>query len=71
MSQTRPPVPALENLRWFKATASSESGACVEVAKVPHEWVALRDSKENGGPVVTVATGAFEMFIAGVQSGRF
>jgi uncharacterized protein DUF397 len=37
--------------RWRKSSSSNQDGACVEVA---HTLDALRDSKNPGGPVLSV-----------------
>jgi hypothetical protein len=42
----------ISNLTWRKASYSSSNGGnCVEIAQVPSPGVAVRDSKEPGGPV--------------------
>lgn len=42
----------LQTAQWRKASRSSASGNdCVEVANLPH-LVAIRDSKNPGGPVL-------------------
>jgi hypothetical protein len=57
--------------RWRKASYSGNGGgSCVEVARnIPHV-VAVRDSKDPHGPVLTVASGAWQGFIAEVKAGR-
>ncbi|GGR97452.1 toxin [Streptomyces nojiriensis] len=48
---------------WRKASYSGSSGGdCVEVAAQPCE-VAVRDSKNPGGPVFTVTAAAFTTFV--------
>ncbi|MFE5559004.1 DUF397 domain-containing protein [Streptomyces sp. NPDC056544] len=48
---------------WRKASYSgSTGGECVEVAAQPCE-VAVRDSKNPGGPVFTVTAAAFTAFV--------
>ena len=45
-------------------------GQCVEVASMDGK-VALRDSKDPGGPVLTFTVGEFDTFLEGVRSGDF
>ncbi|MFH8759493.1 DUF397 domain-containing protein [Streptomyces atroolivaceus] len=60
--------------RWFKSSYSNNGGNCVEVAA---EFVAsrgvvpVRDSKNPGGPVLTVSSRAFASFVAGVRTDEF
>ncbi|CAM5594704.1 DUF397 domain-containing protein [Streptomyces atroolivaceus] len=60
--------------RWFKSSYSNNGGNCVEVAA---EFVAsrgvvpVRDSKNPGGPVLTVTCRAFTSFVAGVKTEEF
>jgi Domain of unknown function (DUF397) len=54
---------------WRKST-SSESNGCVEVAFVGDQ-VAIRDSKDRSGPVLTFSPTEWEAFLAGVRHGEF
>jgi hypothetical protein len=58
-------VPAV----WRKSTFS-ESNGCIEVAFVG-EQVAIRDSKDRSGPVLTFSPTEWEAFLAGVRRGEF
>ncbi|MEV0847870.1 DUF397 domain-containing protein [Streptomyces sp. NPDC049954] len=61
-----------ETPRWFTSSYSSNGGNCVEVAVnlvAPRGVVPVRDSKNPGGPVLTVPAGAFSMFVVGVKAG--
>ncbi|MEU4924613.1 DUF397 domain-containing protein [Streptomyces parvus] len=71
MIMTLPPAFAPEELRWFKATASSDHGACVEVAHAPENWVAVRDSKDLTRPGFVASGGAFGALVAGLRAGAF
>ncbi|MDF3145165.1 MULTISPECIES: DUF397 domain-containing protein [unclassified Streptomyces] len=54
-------------LRWFKSSYSdSGGGACVEVAPCPQAptTIHIRDSKNPGGPNLTVSGNAWAAFIA-------
>jgi hypothetical protein len=37
-------------LRWVKSSLSYANGDCVEVARLPDGRLAVRDSKDPGGP---------------------
>ncbi|WP_328643917.1 DUF397 domain-containing protein [Streptomyces canus] len=56
---------SLEGLNWFKASASSGSGGCVEVARLKGR-VAVRDSKVSSGPYFVVGAQAFAALVDGV-----
>jgi Domain of unknown function (DUF397) len=53
---------------WRTSSYSGQNGACVEVANLA-EIVAVRDSKDRGGPVLTFAPDAWRVFTAGVKAG--
>jgi len=57
--------------RWRKSSYSGNGGGdCVEVAlNLPHV-VAVRDSKDPHGPVLTVEAAKWRKFIADVKVGR-
>ncbi|WP_405724831.1 DUF397 domain-containing protein [Streptomyces sp. NBC_01537] len=67
MSALTPPVPPGA---WFK---SSYSGAgtseCLETAVLP-DLVAVRDSKDAAGPVLTFSRGSWSAFVASVEQGN-
>ncbi|MGX1503348.1 UNVERIFIED_CONTAM: hypothetical protein RKD43_001973 [Streptomyces graminofaciens] len=60
----------LAGAAWRKSSYSSETGGeCVEVADLtPH--VAVRDSKNPGGPALTTTPAAFAAFVAAAGAGR-
>lgn len=55
---------------WFKSSHSQENGnACVEIATLhPTSQVAIRDSKNPDGPVLTVPAAAFAAFVTTARS---
>ncbi|GHB20926.1 hypothetical protein GCM10010331_03780 [Streptomyces xanthochromogenes] len=62
-----------ESPRWFTSSYSSNGGQCVEVAAnlvASRGIVPVRDSKDQGGPVLDLPAGAFSAFIEGVKSGN-
>ncbi|WP_407841382.1 DUF397 domain-containing protein [Streptomyces sp. DSM 116496] len=62
--------PALDpaRLTWRKASASSDQGACVEVAHAI-DWVAVRDSKDTDRPGLTVPVSVFAAFVDALKIG--
>ena len=47
-----------DNLVWRKASYSSgQGGNCVEIAALPANGMAIRDSKDPNGPVISLTTG--------------
>jgi hypothetical protein len=60
----------IDQLHWFKSTRSNGSGACVEIARAQPGIIAVRDSKDPHGPVLTVAGSAFAALVDQVKTGR-
>jgi hypothetical protein len=54
---------------WRKSSLSGTNG-CVEVAFVD-EQVAIRDSKDRSGPVLTFSPTEWDAFLAGARRGEF
>jgi len=54
--------------QWRKSTHSSANGACIEVAHLP-EAIAVRDSKDPDGPVLTLTAQAWRSFTRQLKSG--
>ncbi|MBV7244500.1 DUF397 domain-containing protein [Streptomyces sp. MW-W600-10] len=58
---------------WVKSSYSGNGGTCVEWAPRTASAtgiVPVRDSKNPGGPALTVRAAAFRTFIAGITSGE-
>ncbi|MFF9567439.1 DUF397 domain-containing protein [Streptomyces sp. NPDC014685] len=58
----------VENAEWFKSSHSNGNGNCVEVAHLDGA-VAVRDSKQQAGPVLTCASEGWQTFIGSVAEG--
>jgi Domain of unknown function (DUF397) len=52
--------------RWRKSRRSNGQGSCIEVADLPG-IVAVRDSKDQGGPKLPVTSVAWRTFLAYVK----
>ncbi|WP_405643577.1 DUF397 domain-containing protein [Streptomyces sp. NBC_00019] len=51
-------------LAWRKSTHSSDQGGdCVEIAEAP-PTIAIRDSKNPTGPILTITPAAFHHFVS-------
>lgn len=55
-------------LEWRKSSRSSTEPQCVEVAW-PQNGTAIRDSKNTGGPRISVGSEAWSAWISGVKRG--
>jgi hypothetical protein len=55
---------------WRKSSRSNNVGECVEVSYFRPD-IAVRDSKDPAGPLLTFGDGAWQAFVAGVRTGRF
>jgi len=58
-------------LNWRKSTFSGNGGDCVEVARNLPGIVAVRDSKDPDGPVLTFTADEWRAFISGARAGEF
>jgi hypothetical protein len=64
--------PDLSLAEWRKSARSSSEGQnCVEVAMNLPGVVAVRDSKDPGGPMIILARAAWHAFTLGAQAGGF
>lgn len=55
-------------MEWFKSTRCSDA-ACVEVAVLGADFVALRDSKRPEQPFLRFDRSAWATFIEGIKAG--
>ena len=62
----------IDNLVWRKSSYSgSNGGNCVEVADDLPGVVAVRDSKNPGGPVLAFAPDDWQAFTVAIKAGEF
>ena len=62
----------IDRAQWRKSTYSgSNGGGCVEIARNLPGIVAVRDSKDREGPVLTFTPAEWAAFTAGVRDGEF
>jgi hypothetical protein len=60
----------LANVPWRKSSHSgSNGGNCVEVAALPNHSLAVRDSKDPDGPVLTFTPAEWRTFTSAVKAG--
>jgi hypothetical protein len=54
---------------WRTSSYSGANGDCVEVATSVAGAVAVRDSKDRGGPVLRFSPASWQAFVEGVREG--
>jgi Domain of unknown function (DUF397) len=60
----------LSAAQWRKSSFSGASQNCVEVAGNLPGIVAVRDSKNPGGPALVVTRTRWDAFVAGIKAGE-
>jgi hypothetical protein len=58
-----------DDLRWRKASTSGQGANCVEVAPIP-DGIAVRDSKDPSGPVLSFTADEWARLVESMKSGR-
>lgn len=61
----------LESVAWIKSSHSNATGNCVEMAVLPGDRIAIRDSHDPHGPALVCTRDEFADFVAGAGSGGF
>jgi hypothetical protein len=64
------PLHDRSRLAWQKARASG-GGGCVELAPLPDGGVAVRDSKDTDGPILSFTPHEWACFLDGMAKGEF
>ncbi len=61
------PATRLTAVQWRKSRFSNPSGNCVEIARLPDRRVAVRDSRDPGGPALIFAPAAWSAFLRAIR----
>jgi Domain of unknown function (DUF397) len=62
----------IANGSWRKSSSSGYNGNCVEVSRLRGDsHVAVRDTKDRGGPILIFAQAEWSAFLAGAKNGEF
>jgi hypothetical protein len=56
---------------FVKSSASGQQDNCVEVAPLSNGGKAVRDSKDQAGPVLRFTPDEWSAFLVGVEAGEF
>ncbi|MEO3869708.1 DUF397 domain-containing protein [Nonomuraea sp. B12E4] len=56
---------------WRKSSFCNGADACVEITNMADGNVAVRDGKQQDGPVLVFTSSEWEAFTAGVREGEF
>jgi hypothetical protein len=65
------PAADLAGARWRKSGRSSAQGNCVELARLPGDGVAVRNSRDPRGPALVFTDAELDAFLEGVKDGDF
>ena len=57
----------MEAINWFTSTHSSGNGQCVEAARLPEGGMAVRDTKNRSGAVLSFNADTWRTFLADVR----
>lgn len=65
------PATALQRVTWQKSRRSNSQGNCVEMARLPGDAVAVRNSRHPDGPALVYTRAEIEALILGAKDGDF
>jgi hypothetical protein len=58
-------------LKWRKSTRSIGNGQCIEAARLSDGRLAMRDSQDTCGPIISVTQRGWHSFVNGIKDGEF
>jgi hypothetical protein len=61
----------LTGVRWQKSRRSNSQGACVEVGGLAAGAIAIRNSRDPGGPALICTRAEIRALVEGVKAGDF
>lgn len=56
---------------WRKSSASNPLGDCVELAQLTDGQIAVRNSRDRGGPILLYTRAEIAAFVRGAKDGEF
>ena len=65
------PAGLLDGVTWQKSRRSNPSGNCVELARLPHGGIAVRNSRDPQGLALVYTEDEIAAFLGGVRDGDF
>ena len=65
------PADRLTMAHWRKSQVSNPSGSCVEIAELPAELVAVRNSRDKSGPALIYPRAELATFLRAAKNGEF
>ncbi|MFJ9696501.1 DUF397 domain-containing protein [Kitasatospora sp. NPDC101183] len=63
-------VPEFTVREWRKSSYSAQANDCVETGRLASGGMAVRDSKDEDGPVLAFEADAWASFVSGVKGGE-
>ncbi len=65
------PAGELSGAAWRKSQRSNSQGACVEIARISADTVAMRNSRDPHGPALVCQRDAIVALMSGLRDGAF